>query len=176
MVFSASNLLIRILLRIVSQLFYGKGGSLTALSSLSEEGPRSLSACDSLLLPKIRKDFPDFDEQAIKDAAVQALTDKWGTKPGFQVYNVVISGYHANSVRKTVVLQAALSWREAGQTKQMRSELHATYRLTESSDTTAINCPNCGGALTYGETECSFCGTRVVGAMSNWNFSKIRLM
>ena len=29
-------------------------------------------------------------------------------------------------------------------------------------DNNRTNCPNCGGALTWGQTHCEFCGTRIV--------------
>lgn len=141
----------------------------------AENTPRSLNGCDSLLLPKILKDFPDFDVTLAKTYAKNALKEKFGSKDGFTIYQVVIARYLPSAVQKTIVFQAAVSWRDGGKLQQKRYDLYDTYLLSGGSDSVAANCPNCGGALGYGETVCSFCGSRVANVLGNvWEFTEIK--
>ena len=43
--------------------------------------PRSLSACDSLVIPQILRDFPDFDPNLVKTYARDYLNKKFGNMP-----------------------------------------------------------------------------------------------
>lgn len=144
-------------------------------SFTEDTSPRSLSGCDILLEPKILKDFPDFDFTLAKTYVRDALDEKYKSNNGFTVHNVVIARYLPSAVQKTIVYQAAGSYRENGQLQQKRYTLHYTYILPEATRTIAANCPNCGGVLGYGETVCSFCDSRVVhGLGSAWRFTEIK--
>lgn len=165
--------LVRILLRLFSRYTFG---SPRLLESLQEEdpGPRSLNGCDSLLLPKILKDFPDFDAHMAKTYVRDQLQQRYGQRDSFRVHNVVICKYLPASLQKTVVFQAAFSYLENGRICQKRCELHYTYLLRGSTDTVAANCPNCGGALGYGVSVCPYCDSRVTNPMgSSWQFTRI---
>lgn len=141
----------------------------------AEETPRSLNGCDSLLLPQILADFPDFDITVVKTYARDKLTEQYGGKPEFKIYNVVISRYLRAAVQKTIVLQAALSYRENGSTCQKRYEMNYTYIVSGATEAVAANCPNCGGVLSYGQTHCPYCGARVTNALKQaWRFTEIR--
>lgn len=138
------------------------------------EPPRSVSGCDRLLLPVIVKDFPDFDVTTAKETVKQALREKYGSQPGYTLHKVVISEY-LRTAQKTVVFQAAFATKDAMTVRQRRVILHYTYLMPKSDQTLAANCPNCGGALGYGEVECSFCGSRVANPLgSSWQFTEIR--
>lgn len=142
---------------------------------VEEEGPRSLSGCDTLLLPKITKDFPDFDptqaENIIRDTVVKHLQGKANVK----IYNIVIARYEAAGVQKTIIYQAAASYSKSGTTVQKRYDVHYAYRVkNQNGESVAANCPNCGGVLVVGETECSFCGSRVYNALDQaWSVEQI---
>ena len=119
------------------------------------------------------KDFPDFDIHLAKNYLRQALTDKYGNKTGFRLYNMAIARYLPSGAQKTIVFQAALSWQEGNKTLQKRYDIHYTYLLTGSDETIAANCPNCGGALGYGETDCPYCGSRISNILGNtWKFTQ----
>ena len=45
------------------------------LDSEAQATPKSLSGCDSLVMPKILKDFPDFDPSLAKTYVKEYLTD-----------------------------------------------------------------------------------------------------
>lgn len=164
--------------RAASQRLFGHGNFLlgfSQLNDLSNETPRSLSGCDSLLLPKILKDFPDFDANLAKTYVREYLEEKLGAHDGFTIYNVVIARYLPTGAQKTIFFQAAVSWKEKGKTQQKRYELHYTYLLRSADATVASNCPNCGGALGYGVTVCPYCDSRVANVLGNtWTFTEMK--
>ena len=147
---------------------------LSELDTEAEHTPRSLSGCDSLLLPKILNDFPDYDVSLVKTYVRDYLKASYGKNEGFQIHNVVISRYLTSEAQKTVVFQAAVSWMEQGRRQQKRFELNHTYLLNQEHTSVAANCPNCGGAMGFGEKVCSYCGSRVANVLSNtWSFTEI---
>lgn len=153
-----------------------KGGDLSGLLSdlETEEAPRSLNGCDNLLLPKILGDFPDFDANLAKTYVRRYLTDKFGSRSGFTIHNIAIARYLPSGVQKTIVYQAAVSWKDQGKRLQKRYDLHYTYLLEGSSSVVAANCPNCGGVLSYGTITCPYCDSRVTNIMGNsWEFTQL---
>lgn len=177
-VLAAVFLILRSKLRRFSRRVFGKADLLKALAevdSVGQDTPRSLNGCDTLLLPQILRDFPDFDAGLVKTYARDALGKKLGHLEDFTVYNVVIAQYLPTAAQKTVVLQAAVSYREQGKRLHKRYCLHYAYLVSGSTRTVAANCPNCGGAMGYGETTCPYCGSRVANVLGNcWEFTEIR--
>lgn len=161
-----------------SRRVFGNPDLLDALEEIDTshlETPRSLNGCDTLLMPQILKDFPDFDANLAKTYARNILRDRFGKRQNFVIHNVVIAKYLRSSVQRTIVFQAATAHRENKQTVQKRYDLHYTHLLSSSSDcAVAANCPNCGGALGYGVTTCPYCGSRVANVLGNaWKFTEI---
>ena len=139
-----------------------------------EESPRSLNGCDKMLLPKILKDFPDFDVTLAKTYVKDYLNEQLGNHTDLTIHNVVIAKYLKSAIHKTIVFQAALCWTENGTTLQKRYELNYTYMVTGDSEV-AANCPNCGGALGYSNTVCPYCDSRVANALKNtWKFTEMK--
>lgn len=170
-------LVIRKKLRRFSKRVFGTGDLTKVLSEIEtqeESAPRSLNGCDSLVIPQILRDFPDFDVNLMKTYARKFLKEKLGSKPGFKIYNVVICRYLPTALSKTIILQASVSWKENGRTSQKRYDLHYTYKTKTGSDTIAANCPNCGSTLEYGQINCLYCGSRVANVMGNtWEFTQL---
>lgn len=138
------------------------------------EPPRSVNSCDRMVLPSILKDFPDFDVTTAKDTVRQALTEKYGREEGYTLHKIVISDY-LRTAQKTVVFQAAFATKDGIKKVQRRVILHYTYLMPNSNHVIAANCPNCGGALGYGDVECGFCNTRVANPLGySWKFTEIR--
>lgn len=149
-------------------------GVLENMDTVAEETPRYLNGCDSLLLPKILKDFPDFDANHAKNLIRKYLKEKLGNKNSFTVHNVVIARYQATGAQKCIVFQAALSYREGNHVLQKRYDIHYSYILSGSGSTIAANCPNCGGPLGYGQRECPYCGSRVANPLGNvWEVTQL---
>ncbi len=147
---------------------------LKALDSDHENTPRSLNGCDSLLLPRILKDFPDFDINQAKDLLRKYLKKQLGTRPEFTVHNIAIARYLPSAAQKTIVFQAAVSYREGDKKLQKRYDIFYAYLLPQELGGVAANCPNCGAALGYGVTVCPYCESRVANALGNsWSFTQM---
>ena len=157
---------------------FGKADILQALSeieSIEDNTPRSLNGCDTLLIPQILRDFPDFDVNLAKTYVRDYLKEQLRGKSGITIYNVVISKYLRSESQKTIVFQAAVSFLENGERSQKPFELDYTHILSAQTSSVAANCPNCGGALGFGVVNCPFCGSRVANVLGNsWEFTEIR--
>lgn len=176
---TAVVLYIRNKLRGFSRRFFGTTDLLDALEDIDTshlETPRSLNACDTLLLPQILKDFPDFDADLAKTYARDVLREHFGHQQGFKIHKVVIAKYLRSAAQRTIVFQAATCHCENKQTVQKRYDLHYTHLLSSVSDAAvAANCPNCGGAIGYGISVCPYCGSRVANVLGNsWKFTEVR--
>lgn len=163
-------------IRSFSRQVFGKSDILEALSEIdtvADEQPRSLNGCDSLVLPQILRDFPDFDANLVKTYAKDHIEKTLRGKENLKIYNIVIARYLPTNINKTIVYQAAVSFKEGGEKKQKRYDLHYTYILSTTSSTVAANCPNCGGVLNYGDITCPYCNSRVANVMGNtWKFTE----
>lgn len=139
-----------------------------------EESPRALNGCDSLLLPRILADFPDFDVSLAKTYARNYIRENLQDRQGIIIHRIVISQYLTSSTQRTIVFQAAVAFTENGRKKQKRYDLHYCHLLSADGDTVAANCPNCGGALGYGISVCPYCQSRIVNVLGNtWQFIDI---
>ncbi len=139
-----------------------------------EEGPRSLNACDRLYLPQILKDFPDFDRDLAKTYIKEHLLKTYSEKAGFAVHSIAIARYLPSRLTKTIVFQAAVCWKEQGKLLQRRLDVNYTYLLPDGTGTVAANCPNCAGALGFGDTQCPYCGCYVTSALGeSWKVTNI---
>lgn len=169
-------LLVRRKIRAFSRKLFGTQNILEALNDISsqqDQGPRSLNGCDSLLIPQILRDFPDFDHFLAKTYAQNYLRQLLKDKDSLVIHNTVISRYLPSAAQKTIVFQSAVSWLEKGIRQQKRFELNYTYLLPQTDTTVAANCPNCGGALGYGITVCPYCDSRVSNVLGNtWQFTQ----
>lgn len=170
--------IIRNKIRRFSRSVFGTGNIIHALKdidSVQDQNPRSLNGCDSLLIPKILKDFPDFDVSLAKTYARDHLREQLRDKEDLVIHNVVIARYLRSEAQKTIVFQAAVAYKENGKPEQARYDLDYTYLLNSGSDSVAANCPNCGAPLGYGISECPYCGSRVANVLGNtWSFTEMR--
>lgn len=163
-----------------SRQAFGTPDLLAGLKNAETEAeitPRSLSGCDSILLPQILADFPDFDPTLAKTYARDALRKHLSDKAEVKIHNVVFARYHRAATQKTIVMQAAAQYRESGRLQQKRYELNYAYVLQgQGGDATAAaNCPNCGGAIGFGQKECPYCGSRLAIILEGaWDFTEIR--
>ena len=129
--------------------------------------PKSVSGMDRLLLPKILEDFPDFDVHEAKIHARDYIQFHLLDKQSVIVHKIVLSDYLETLSQKTVVMQAAVAYMEGGHTIQTRYQLDYSFQLDRGAEAVAGNCPNCGAAIGFGETQCKYCGSRVVNVMGN---------
>lgn len=141
-----------------------------------EEPPKSLGGADTIYLPEILKDFPDFNSSAAKNKVKEKLKQLLSGKNQIRIHNVVISGYTRTTVERTIIYQAALEYRKNGKLIQKRYCLHYSFVLRDDKgESIAANCPNCGGAISAtNQTVCEYCDSRIVNVLGNtWTFTDI---
>lgn len=163
---------------------YAQAVSLGEMESLleQEDAPRSLNACDSVYLPQVREDFPDFDPDRAKELAEEYLTgwlkeQKYGD---IEIHRTVISDYRRYGEDRALVFQTAAAYREGTEahTTQGRFETVYSYKAKEREGEAvrALTCPQCGGALPErGAERCGFCGSLLAHAPNAaWGFTACR--
>ena len=163
-----------------SETAFGTPDLIAGLKSVETEAettPRSLSGCDSILLPQILRDFPDFDVNLAKNYGTDALRAHLSQKEGLRIHNIVLSRYLRTLSQKTILMQAAAEYQENGRTVQKRYDLSYSYVLQGQggSPEAAASCPHCGGVIGFGQTECPYGGSRLAVAMLGaWEFTQIQ--
>ena len=176
-VLTAIILIIRHKIRAASREVFGSPDMISNLSKLEKETqdrPRSLSGCDSILLPDIIKDFPDFDSTLAKSSLRDNLKEHIVSEKPPVIHNVVIYRYLRSQSQRTIVFQAAAACWRNGEKQQKRFKVHYSNIVTGDGTAVAANCPNCGAALGYGQTVCSYCNSRVVNVLGNtWKFTRL---
>ena len=125
-----------------------------------ETHPKSLLNMEGSVLPQILRDFPDFDAAMAKNQVKDYLLEHYKSYRQFQVHNVVISEYRDRKTQKSLVFQAAVSYRQQKQL-QKRLQIVMNYQNVNGKKNPAINCPNCGATLGFNDLECKYCGTRI---------------
>ena len=139
-----------------------------------ETTPRSLSRGDSLYLPMIEKDFPDFSLNAAKEQVRAHVRELFGGADAFRVHNTAIGDYLRSGSEKTVVFQCAYEVRENGKLRQHRVLVDYTNKQLAGEDYVAQTCPACGAAIRAGSTECAYCGSRLVMTRAAWEITDCR--
>lgn len=162
-----------------SNLAFGTSNLLKGLKeneAIYNNTPKSLSGMDTVVIPKIKRDFPDFNVELAKSYAKEELNKHLDNPNGFHVHDVAFKDYIKHNNTRTIIMQAAFETLTDGQKHQDRYSLNYTYMPTDSvQNQTLANCPNCGApAPSTGETVCAYCGSRVFITLENaWVFTEI---
>ena len=157
-----------------------------------EETPKSLNAMDSLLLPQIMKDFPEYNSEVIiarvmndaklfyesaangevlfKEGVAASLLDNVvlpkDVLGGVVVHRAALCAYDRKQRDRLITYQASVQY-EGTDAKRHQKRLTLKYIAAYSSDFTekieVIKCPNCGAPVpTVGEKVCRYCGAALV--------------
>ena len=139
------------------------------------EGPRSLSNCESLYLPKIHKDFPAFNLGDAMKNAKEALSKHLEDKEAVKIHGITLRNYISHKYEQTVVFQAAAEYKEDGKPVQKRYLIPYIHRIGNDERPTTASCPHCGGQIErLGEERCSYCGSILVNPLKGlWRFGDI---
>lgn len=140
----------------------------------AQQTPKSLSGMDTIVLPRIKKDFPDFNVDVAKNHIRTELKKYLATKQSVRIHNVVIRDYKKHKYESVIVMQAAAEYIENSVKKQKRYNFNYVYalaqsQLAEDSKITAV-CPNCGGAIENTSLgHCEYCGVQLIDIIErNW--------
>ena len=139
-----------------------------------ETHPKSLVNMEDSLMPRILRDFPEFDLAMAKNQVKDHLLDLYKYQRDFQVHNIVLSEYRCRKTQKGIVFQAAVSYRRQ-KLLQRRMEIVMHFQEVKGKKNPAINCPNCGATLGFHDLECKYCGTRINDRRDQeWAFASVR--
>lgn len=144
-------------------------------NNITNNIPCSLSDCESIYLPQIMQDFPDFNATLAYTYAKEALRMKLSAKTALKIHKVVISGYKRAAYDKTVIMQAALQYPENGVIQQKMYVLLYTYLIENKEQSLSANCPNCGAPVSDSAAKiCPYCDSRLVNPFGgSWTFHEI---
>ena len=134
-----------------------------------EQKPKSLNGADSIFLPRILKDFPEFNLSDVKRTVSEYIKNQLSDRGRVTVHSIVITNYTSAGISREIVFQAAVEIEKQGHKEQRRFCVVYDFSPESRGDgTLAANCPNCGAPLssTAGEV-CAYCGSRVSNVLSN---------
>lgn len=143
----------------------------------AQQTPKSLSGMDSILLPKIKQDFPEFNVDVAKNDVRQELKKYLKNKQSVKIHNVVIRDYKKHKFESVIVMQASAEYIENSRKLQKRYNFNYIYTLAGSLKDTNIAavCPNCGGPVSDTSlANCEYCGSRLVNLIEqSWKVKDI---
>ena len=146
------------------------------------EHPRLVSNMNRIYLPKIEKDFPDFDWDEIRKMLEEEICEEYKDKENFEIEETVISRYEKSGQRFTITCESSASYLENGATKYICIQSVLSYvnnkKVDENGETEphSLTCDKCGAPLTRtasGDVYCEYCSTVVVGEKI-WKVTSIK--
>ncbi|MBQ1521032.1 MAG: zinc ribbon domain-containing protein [Clostridia bacterium] len=153
--------------------------------------PKSLSSIEGLLLPQIRKDFPDYNASVIAERVKQdahtfyesaiegeVLFDKGVSEScrqnmqlpddvagGIVIHRAALAAYVKQGRDRQLNYQVAAQYDDKqGETWQKRLTLKyiAAYNEDFTDNILVIKCPNCGAPVpSVGDKVCRYCGAQL---------------
>ena len=144
------------------------------LSGNEQAKPRSLSSLENILLPQVKRDFPDYTSgrrntvlfgtgtaKSFREAFAAALPD--GVGGDILVHRVALHAYDTRAEDRLITYQAAVQYTDTtGELRQRRLVLRYLAAFTDdpATEIKTFNCPNCGAPLPIvGSKNCRYCGT-----------------
>lgn len=143
----------------------------------AQQTPKSLSGMDSIILPRIKKDFPEFNVDVAKQDVRRELKNYLKNKQSVKIHNVVIRDYKKHQFESVIVMQASAEYMENSRKLQKRYNFNYVYALVGSTSegNIAAVCPKCGGPIADTRlTNCEYCGSRLVNLIEqSWKVKDI---
>lgn len=154
---------------------FSHGAVKKVLSALEEtndtdgdDTPKSLSGGDSLYLPMILKDFPDFDLRTAKKTVEQRIREELSSFEGVRLHRTIISGYDHTNTESFIEFQSAVEYLENGKKRQKRYVTDYSFLLTGDRGTRSAVCPHCGAEISsLHARKCDYCGSLLVNILGN---------
>lgn len=143
----------------------------------AQQTPKSLAGMDSVFLPRILKDFPEFNVDVAKNDVRSELRNHLKAKQAVKIHNVVIRDYKKHKFESVIVMQASAEYIENSRKYQKRYNFNYVYALlgAENETNIAAVCPNCGGPISDTSlANCEYCGARLVKLIEqSWKVKEI---
>ena len=144
---------------------FGPGELSSLINSAKDDDttPKSLSGMDSIYLPQILSDFPDFDTTLAKTEIRKFLETKFKNCDRFKIHNVVINDYKESNIEKTIIYQASAQYYIDNKLTQHRYCVHYSFIISpDEGDVVSAVCPNCAAPLSkFNNSKCEYCNSTV---------------
>ena len=146
-----------------------------------QETPKSVSSMDSVIIPKIEKDFPHTDVNELEKMAENALILYFKSleennsdsilKTNMKIHTTVINDYKNKGGSCNVVFQTSLEYMETKKNDKKKVQARYKTELIYVYDETAVegvygvslNCPNCGAPVkNLGSKKCPYCESAIL--------------
>jgi hypothetical protein len=135
------------------------------------EHPRLVSNMNKIYLPKILKDFPEFNWEEMKQTVNKAVEDKYSDNGEFEIEQTVISRYEKLGQAKNIYCESQIKRTDGEETKYGCVQSTLSYTSANNTENVGevltLKCENCGANLTRtasGEVVCEYCGGLTSGA------------
>jgi hypothetical protein len=135
-----------------------------------------------IYLPKIERDFPDFDWNEIRNMLEDEIRKKYEDKKDFDIEETVVSRYEKSGQRFTISCESLAFYMNGDAKKYICVQSVLSYvnskKLDENGNAEphSLTCEKCGAPLTRnasGEVYCEYCSTVVVGSKI-WQVTSIK--
>lgn len=137
--------------------------------------PKSVSGGDSLFLPRILRDFPDFSISTAKAAVRERIEEEMKGVSGLRLHRIAISDYIRSGVEKEIVFQCTFEYMGSEHKEQKRYCLHYVFAPGGDALYTGMLCPNCGAPIpATSSSVCEYCGCGLVNNTgASWSFTQV---
>ncbi len=146
--------------------------------------PKSISGGDRIYLPKILRDYPDFDVEKAKAevektislifhdierlegnaliSAQKLITHYSGNITALKIHNTAISNYIKSKESATIKFQTAFEIKENDKLNQERYETEYALFFKSNDEVVSFSCENCGAPLSsLNNKTCAYCGNSI---------------
>ena len=139
-----------------------------------DDRPKSVGGGDSLFLPRILKDFPEFSLSTAKAAVRERIEEEMAGKDSLKIHNIAITNYTAAGNEREIVFGCAFEYAGGAGRVQKRYALHYLYANTGDQPTVAV-CQSCGAPIGSAAQEtCEYCGCRIVNVTgASWKITQV---
>ena len=179
------------------------GSLMQSVGEIEAASPKSVGGATDMFAKQIKKDFPNFHLPDAENIVQQALSDvihiQYGGRKEFtgkdikvnmdsihkdgsgdvrniKVNKIVISNYIKTNLSATIVYRCSIGFDLDGRRVETRYEVRYNTELNaKTKEGLAINCPNCGAAISIkGDCLCDYCKSQIYyDSVLNWVITSI---
>jgi hypothetical protein len=153
----------------------------------SQLTPKSVSGGDSIFLPQIMRDYPQFNINLAKSVVENGIREQFGAEhfADLKVHRTAVSHYGKHYGSSTIKFQTAFQYtsddgRHGRRISQQKAETEYTFRVRDKDGATnaALRCGYCGAPVPrLGDKSCGYCGNEVILDLEQaWEITDINII
>jgi VCBS repeat-containing protein len=153
----------------------------------AQHTPKSVSGGDSIFLPRIMRDYPQFNADLAKSIVEDNIREKYGAEhfADLKVHRTAISYYKNKYGSSTIKFQTAFQYaadmgKKGRRILQQKAETKYTFRVRDKDGGTnaALRCGHCGAPVArLGDKSCGYCGSEVIlDLVQAWEITGINII